>query len=336
MHLGIQSAWCVVFVCRLWWSWLKKRSLSTSSKNKTTSELNHHINKYFITKPAYLSIEINAHNLLYLVHLVKQHHLPKQALVNIHLFNSQGCESLFRDARALSGSFSTMVNFTVRNFIRRSQKLSVLNQFKYDRSEHTLSFPTHHKHKHDDSLVTPDQLNEIDTLDVEQIISNSYDQALQIVQHSEMLDTLNQHDLIDLKDLSAFVFDNLNKTSKMFSYSTQMTNDNTEEFDLDEENDDEDLQNDEQSQLNDEDVLDFENDDIFDGDMLTSTKSDFNGIRILDSINPMLKQSYFKIKLNEKIKYLHKQSACWLLSNNITRLSSDRLSRVMQQTSNIA
>jgi predicted RNA binding protein with dsRBD fold (UPF0201 family) len=122
----------------------------------------------------------------------------------------------------------------------------------------------------------------------------------------------------------------------MFSYSTQMTNDNAEEFDLDEENDDEDLQNDEQNRLNDEDVLDFENDDIFDGDMLTSTKSDFNGIRILDSINPMLKQSYFKIKLNEKIKYLHKQSAYWLLSNNITRLSSDRLSRVMQQTSNIA
>ena len=69
-----------------------------------------------------------------------------------------------------------------------------------------------------------------------------------------------------------------------------------------------------------------------DEDILNSTKSDFEGIRIVDTINPALRQSYFKIKLNGKIKFLHKQSACWLLSNNITKLSSDRLSRVKQQT----
>ncbi|CAF3042698.1 unnamed protein product, partial [Rotaria sp. Silwood2] len=135
----------------------------------------------------------------------------------------------------------------------------------------------HHKHKLDDSLVSSDRSNEIDTLDVEQIISNAYDQAIHVVQHSKMLDVLYQHDIINLKELSAFVFDNLSKTSKMFGYSSQITNDNTEEFELDEENDDNDLLNDEQDQLNDEDLLDFENDnDIADEDVLTSTKSDFN------------------------------------------------------------
>ncbi|CAF4942214.1 unnamed protein product, partial [Rotaria socialis] len=136
----LESAWYVVFVCRIWWSWLKKESSSSSSKRTTACEQQNHINKYFITKPAYLSVEPNAHNMLYMVLLVKQHSLPKQALINIHLFNSQGCESLFRDARSLSGSFSTIVNFTVNNFIKRSQKLAILNQFKYDQSEHNFLF----------------------------------------------------------------------------------------------------------------------------------------------------------------------------------------------------
>ena len=174
IHLGVQLAWCVVFVCRIWWSWLKMNSFSSSSRSKTTTEKINNVNKYFISKPAYLSIELNAHNLLYLVLLVKQHNLPKQALVNIHLFNSQPCESIFRDARSLSGSFSTIVNFTVSNFIRRAQKLSLLNQIKYNPLENHLSFPTHHKHKDDDSLISIDHLSEINTLDLEQIISDAY------------------------------------------------------------------------------------------------------------------------------------------------------------------
>jgi len=91
--------------------------------NQATSERKKQINRFFITRPAYLSVELNAHNLLYLVLLVKQKHLPKQALNNIHLFNSQACESLFRDARSLTGTFSTKVNFSVKNFLRRSQKI---------------------------------------------------------------------------------------------------------------------------------------------------------------------------------------------------------------------
>lgn len=272
--------------------------------------------------------------MLYMVLLVKQHSVPKQALINIHLFNSQGCESLFRDARSLSGSFSTIVNFTVNNFIKRSQKLAILNQFKYDQTEHNLSFPKHHKHKHDDSTVLPNQMNEIDKLDVEQIISNAYDQAIHISQHSKMLDVLERYDLIGLQNLSEFVFDNLTKTSKMFNYSSQMTSYDVEEFELDDENDDDNVLDNEENDFDDEGLFDFENDDDVDEkDMLTSTKSEFNGIRIVDDIDPNSKQSYFRIKLNDKIKYLHKQSACWLLANKITKLSSDRLSRCKQQSS---
>ncbi|CAF2146013.1 unnamed protein product [Rotaria magnacalcarata] len=332
----IQSAWCVVFVCRLWWSWLKITSLSSSSKNKAARARTNNIDKHFISKPAYLSVELNAHNLLYLVLLVKQKHLPKQALVNIHLFSSQPCESVFRDARSLSGSFSTMVNFTVNNFIRRAQKLSILNEIKYNQSKNHLSFPVHHKHKQNDPLIYTDRLDEIDQLNVEQIILDAYDQAINIVKNSNMLEILNQNNITNLKNLSDFVFDCLRKSSKMYGYSSQTTIDNNEELESDDDGDDEDEdeESDEADELYDE-LLNSGDGFNDEEEILNSTRSNFDGIKIVDNINPALKDSYFKIKINDKIKYLHKQSACWLLYSNSTRLSSDRLSRVMQQTTNI-
>ncbi|CAF2821613.1 unnamed protein product [Rotaria sp. Silwood2] len=272
--------------------------------------------------------------------MLKQHDLPKQALLGVHLFNSQPCESIFRDARSLSGSFSTIVNFTVNNFIRRSQKLSILNQIKYDQSENNLCFPLHYKHKHDDSLTSPDRLDEIDTLDVELVISNAYNQAINIVKHSKMLQTLTRNGITDIDNLGEFVFDSLRKTSKMFGHSSQATIDHNEELESDddehgdEDDEDNDMEDDGQDDF-DEILSDFKNEDCNDdAEVLNSTRANFNGIKIVDNINPMLKSSYFKLKINDKIKYLHKQSACWLLSNTITKLSSDRLTRVMQQTTN--
>ncbi|CAF4613192.1 unnamed protein product, partial [Rotaria sp. Silwood2] len=80
----LRSAWCVVFCCRIWLTWIKLKTFNTtqfSEKNKS---------RYFITRPAYLSVEINAHNLLYLILLVQQKQLPPQSL-HIHTFSSQAC-----------------------------------------------------------------------------------------------------------------------------------------------------------------------------------------------------------------------------------------------------
>jgi hypothetical protein len=117
----------------------------------------------------------------------------------------------------------------------------------------------------------------------------------------------------------------------MINYSLPTTNYMIDEFGLDEENDD-DINN-TQDQSTDETLFECPDESDSDDDgVLNSTKSDFDRIRIVDRVNPALRQSYFKIKVNQNIKYLHKQSACWLLSKNITKLSSDRLSRVKQQT----
>ncbi|CAF1479136.1 unnamed protein product [Didymodactylos carnosus] len=62
--------------------------------------------------------------------------------------------------------------------------------------------------------------------------------------------------------------------------------------------------------------------------VLRSKTKTFPGIRLLETINPTLGDSYFDIKINDEHKFLHKQTACWLLTDKNTRLSSDRLTRV--------
>ena len=91
----------------------------------------------------------------------------------------------------------------------------------------------------------------------------------------------------------------------------------------------------------DEEVYDDENqvfpdceDEIEDeGNVLTNDLSDtereiFHGCRIYDRVSPQLINKYFRIRLGSSFKYLHKQTACWLLTDSRQQLSSDRLVRV--------
>ncbi|CAF1093520.1 unnamed protein product [Didymodactylos carnosus] len=63
-----------------------------------------------------------------------------------------------------------------------------------------------------------------------------------------------------------------------------------------------------------------------------SIKTIFSGTCIKDKINPDLANSYFKVKINDTMKFLHKQSAVWLLTDKNDRLSADRLLRVMEDS----
>jgi len=101
--LGLKGAWTAVFLLRLWWVWLLLVRLSSLSSSSAKFRKNSR-EKYFVTRTAFFSTELNAHFLTYLIILVQQQQLPVEAL-NIHLFSSQTCESLFRNTRSLSGIF---------------------------------------------------------------------------------------------------------------------------------------------------------------------------------------------------------------------------------------
>ena len=77
-----------------------------------------------------------------------------------------------------------------------------------------------------------------------------------------------------------------------------------------------------------EDSLDDEDDDSPSNQLTNVSAATFKGMRVFDSINTALAKSYFIVNINGTRKYLHKQTAAWLLSKDKVSLSSDRLKRV--------
>lgn len=100
----------------------------------------------FITMQTLFSLEINAHSVTFLPLLVVEKQVTEEAL-QVALFNSQICESYFRAARSISGAFSSVVNFSVNEFVHRASKLSVLQDIKCasELNLNNLTFPKHHK-----------------------------------------------------------------------------------------------------------------------------------------------------------------------------------------------
>jgi hypothetical protein len=216
-----------------------------------------------------------------------------------------------------------MVNVTVNGFIGRSRKIAILNRLKYDRTEIDLVYPIHHKHRNDDSSVSTDQIEEMDGLDVKQVVFSAYNEALEMISGTRILHGLEKFGISDLEELSQFIFDDSRKSSTVRHHFPETGNDTDDDFESDEDGG---AIREAPDQIIDG-ISSFDDEETGSGtdeESWTSAKSDFAGIRIADNINPMLKQSYFKIKINEKNKYLHKQSACSLLSSKTTKLSSDR------------
>jgi hypothetical protein len=75
--------------------------------------------------------------------------------------------------------------------------------------------------------------------------------------------------------------------------------------------------------------FDLDSDDSLSDHLINASTTTFNGMRVFDSINPVLTKSHFTVSINGTKRFLHKQTAAWFLSKNKSSLSSDRLKRVM-------
>ena len=137
----------------------------------------------FITVPALFSLELNGHTLTYLMVLVAEKVITEKAL-NISLFNSQICENVFRSARSMSGPFSTVVNFSINEFLQRVEKLSALQNIKClsDSGASSLVFPKHHKQSQQiHQLPTMNTTTTITEQIIEETIYSAYLEASQIL-----------------------------------------------------------------------------------------------------------------------------------------------------------
>jgi len=180
----IYHSWLAVFLCRIWQTWLH----TASEKDILESHSEMSMDKLFITVPAHFSIELNAHSLLVICLLVYQHDLPESAL-SISNYKSQTCESSFRDTRSMSGAFSSVVNFTTQQFLKRAGKLTVLTNLKNQSESGHLScpiqFPKHHKRRRQNiALKKSIQNSAVDLLtcdNIKKTICRAFDDAYRLL-----------------------------------------------------------------------------------------------------------------------------------------------------------
>ncbi|CAF2234734.1 unnamed protein product [Rotaria magnacalcarata] len=290
------------------------------------------IYKIIVTKAAWFSSEINIHCLTSIIILVSSGHLPVYAL-NTYLFSSQACEATFRSARSLNGTFSSITNFSVYEFMDKIEKISILNKINSTEESSvttcSIKFPIHHKNRRDESSTATNtqNLTPITITDMEKIIIKTYQKAQIIMNELRLTETLKKNGLDDCKKLSSFVFKELNERS-IVDYSF------VDDDDIEESSDDEaDDNNDNTSQSLDTD--DESNENVLDNDDLdihhiVTSKETFQGMKIYEQIDPSKKNHYFSIFINNKQKFIHKQTAARLLTKSENTLSSSRLSRVQQ------
>ena len=218
-------------------------------------------------------------------------------------------------------------------FIQRAQKLSLLNNVKYkqrhDQSVSKLIFPVHYKHRYDQQPLSKSIQDEIDQIDIEQLIANAHDDAVTIYNDLEVLDLLQQKHVLGLNPLSAYIFEYLNTNSQTYNFPSQVEIIDREEFGLAADDDNEEVDSDNSTYENsssDDDNADNEEQEITTV-FINTKKRDFFGTKVYDAD---VQNTCFKVSMNNQTKYLHKQSACWLLTEETNKLSNDRLLRVMQ------
>ena len=138
----------------------------------------------------------------------------------------------------------------------------------------------------------------------------------------------------ELNDLCSSVRNHFERTSNTFDLSGLDSDDDdlsdTSEQstkDSDDEGESEKLDVD-----NDDEVDDNHEDEQKENEFSNVQSQDFKGMRIDDAINQSDSSKYFKITVNGREKFMHKQTAVWYLTNKNCHLSSDRLVRVQTTT----
>ncbi|CAM4783358.1 unnamed protein product [Rotaria magnacalcarata] len=347
-------AWCAVFIVRMWSAWIestriadlkeKISQLFLADSNSITSK-----SKLFITIPALFSIELNAHSLTYLAVLVADQQITEEAL-NISLFNSQMCEATFRAARSMSGPFSSVVNFSIHEFLQRVEKLAVLQRIKCssDSNENSIVFPKHHKQHRQtfSSLSTSVMTTPITEKLLEDTVFSAFINASEILSKCKLSILDLDGKMISFEEVNQLAFKKLARSTCESSKkkNTESKNENEaavartedEDEDKDKEEQEEEENDDDERRSSKNHAVDESDDSIsineFDLDILPDVSSStIHGMRIFDSINQCQSTSFFPVDINGVKKFMHKQTANWYFAKTKPIVSSDRLKRVQNK-----
>lgn len=114
----IEKMWYSVFVLRMWRKFVEKEPGVTVTHN-------------FMSSLCYYCFEQNAHSFIYAILFLRKNKLENLFLPL--LFNSQPCESFFRQLRSFTTTYSTVVNFSVKEVLQRISKIQLQNDISSEK-----------------------------------------------------------------------------------------------------------------------------------------------------------------------------------------------------------
>lgn len=121
----VYRIWYVAFSLRLWRYW-------------TTCDKAYTLAANFMTLNVYLCVEFNAHALVLMILALQD----KPESFKPWLCTSQPCESYFRGGRSCTANYSTMINFTARDFLKcRCRKIDATIRLTAEGVKDGLSYP---------------------------------------------------------------------------------------------------------------------------------------------------------------------------------------------------
>ena len=252
----------------------------------------------------------------------------------------------------MSGPFSSVVNFSVNQFLQRVEKLAILQAIKHSSSmnQNNLIFPKHHKlshYIHSCSSSSTSATTFTESL-IEEIVSRAYSKASEILSSCGFLILDPNREMITFDEVNRLAYAKLSRSKCKISNSQSSEGDWEEQSDSDEEDQDDEIDGvngwEDGNEENDQDYDHLDDDDnsnehphsmeLDETDHAAIPNvytSVIHGMRIFDSIDDHQCESFFKVEINGQTKYVHKQTATWYFSKGKPSLSSDRLKRVQSR-----
>ena len=178
--LRLEKAWYAVFFVRYWRWWLLHNPDYTLGNN-------------FITFNAYVCIELNAHALIILLLTLRENGGSEEFLP--WKLGSQSCEKIFRAARSLSSTFSTMVNFGMLGLMRRLHRLHVQFCLEAECADTGIKYPRVECHKNKEGHCKQDELFMLSTVTNESIscaVAKGKKQAQEMMESLGMVEVLKK------------------------------------------------------------------------------------------------------------------------------------------------
>ncbi|XP_062555195.1 uncharacterized protein LOC134220217 [Armigeres subalbatus] len=275
--------------------------------------------KHCVTTNTYWCIEINAHSIVNYIVLCRDENLPYLP----ELLHSQTCESFFRTTRSFTSTESTVVNFTMKGFESKLNRIQAKTEIMHD-STNGFDFPRVQSNK------TPNDAQTLPTdAEIRKCIEESKAQATDTllafgIERSDM----NFSESIILRPNASHRRSN----REVGKYEFVDVNSLDQDFE----------EHDEQIECSVENAVgsietrnphnDSSGDEIYDAELIFSNVSDT--FDLVDSRCPNEKHSFKIRNKNGKIIHLNIRTFLWMLQGEPERCSADRTKRFHEKATN--